>query len=208
MAISYPRSFPSAIKITSSRIGLNFNTAFNQSDLGRQITVINNNNGTTDRWEGVFTLAALNGQNMAEFEAWLISLKGQEKTFKAYDPDRRTPYGVADTGTSTPLIKGASQTGKSITTDGWKTSTTGLLAVGDYFQVETQFYIVTEIVTSNGTGDATINFEPAIRTAPADNAAIIFESPVMVARMGVNIHLKESNKNRIGTFSFSFMEAL
>lgn len=77
---------------------------------------------------------------------------------------------------STPLINGASQTGRSLNTDGWPVSTTVLYA-GQFVTIGNQLLQLTANVTSNGSGQATISFEPAIRVSPADNAAIEFRNP-------------------------------
>lgn len=77
----------------------------------------------------------------------------------------------------TPLIKGASQTGSSLVTDGWDTGVTGLLKEGDVFTIagvfeinpqsyestgRLQHFVVTADVDSDGAGEATIPISPAI----------------------------------------------
>jgi hypothetical protein len=100
----------------------------------------------------------------------------------------------------TPLIMGATADGASqIVTDGWTNSVTGLLKVGDVFEiagvnavhpetkadlgVRQQFVVAGSDVNSNGSGVATIAISPAIvasgprqnvTTTPNDNAALSF----------------------------------
>ncbi len=50
------------------------------------------------------------------------------------DPVNTSPRGAA---TGTPLVKGASQTGNTLTTDGWTTGVTGILKAGDWIQLGT-----------------------------------------------------------------------
>jgi hypothetical protein len=101
------------------------------------------------------------------------------------------------TATGTPLVNGAGQTGSSLVTDGWTSSITGILKVGDVFTIAgvnainpvsrqstgalQQFTVMTSDVNSDGSGNATVTISPAITTSgayqtvsasPADNAAI------------------------------------
>lgn len=95
----------------------------------------------------------------------------------------------------TPLVDGGTQTGSSLATDGWTTST-NVLEIGDVFTIagvnsvnpisktstgQLQQFVVTSDETSDGSGDLTIDISPSITTSgayqtvsgsPADNAAI------------------------------------
>jgi hypothetical protein len=102
------------------------------------------------------------------------------------------------TKAGTPLVNGASQTGASLVTDGWSNSS-AILKKGDVFTVAgvyavtnptgavavtqpfLQQFVVTEDVSSSGTGTATIAISPEIITSgknqtvaasPANDAAI------------------------------------
>lgn len=96
----------------------------------------------------------------------------------------------------TPLVKGASQTGSSLITDGWTASVTGVLKKNDVFTIASVYSVnpvskastgvlqqfrVTADASSDGTGNSTLAIEPSIVTSgatqtvsagPADNAAI------------------------------------
>ena len=208
MAITYPRQLPAGIKIASSRIGLSVNQSVFASELTRKISVQSIGSGTSDRWEGLWTTPHLSVADFASLSAWLLSLKGQEKTFYAYDPDRTSPNGVADTGPSSPLIKGASQTGRTIITDGWALSTAGLLKAGDYIGVNGQYVMVMEDVSSDGLGGATISIEPALRGSPPDNSPVIFDNPKMTARLTNSTPTWETDHRKSGPFSFAWQEVL
>ena len=75
-----------------------------------------------------------------------------------------------------PLVAGASQTGRSLTTDGWNENSTVLIA-GQFVTVDNQLLVLTADVVADNTGAATISFEPPLRASPADNAAIEFRDP-------------------------------
>lgn len=65
----------------------------------------------------------------------------------------------------------------SVTTSGWDATETGVLEVGDYIELEgNELKIVTSIVTSDGSGDAVINFEPPIRIQPSNGSTILRSS--------------------------------
>lgn len=77
---------------------------------------------------------------------------------------------------NTMSVNGAGQTGRSINVDGLPNSTTVLVA-GQFVTIGNQLLQLTANVTTNGTGQATISFEPSIRSAPADNAVVEFKNP-------------------------------
>lgn len=77
---------------------------------------------------------------------------------------------------NTMLVNGANQTGRSINVDGLPNSTT-VLTAGQFVTIGNQLLQLTANVTSNGSGQATLSFEPAIRAAPADNAVVEFKNP-------------------------------
>lgn len=207
MTISYPRILPQ-VPISSSKFGLNVNQAAFEAGLSRKLAIQTHAAGLTDRWEGVFTTTELSSAQIAEFSAWLVSLKGREKNFYAFDPDRKLPLGSAVSASSTARIKGVGQIGSSILSDGWLPSQTGILMPGDYIQIGSGFHMVLEQVDSDALGGATLNFEPVLRVSPADNSAIIFENPVLIARMGALIEGWETGANKTGNISFSWEEVI
>jgi len=94
------------------------------------------------------------------------------------------------------VINGAAQTGSALVTNGWGTSVTGLLNIGDVFTVAGVFainprnrqstgvlqdFVVLSTVNTDGSGNATISVYPALTTSgayqtvnasPANGAAI------------------------------------
>lgn len=96
----------------------------------------------------------------------------------------------------TPTVNGAGQTGSSLVTQGWSDSVTGLLNVGDRFQIagvhsvnpitkqstgNLQCFVITAAANSSGSGAATVSIYPSIVTSgptqtvdssPANSAAI------------------------------------
>lgn len=82
-------------------------------------------------------------------------------------------YGMGSIGASAPLVKGASQTGRSVTTDGWVAGAT--MKAGDFvrFTNHTKVYMLTADMTADGSGNATMAIEPALYESPEDNEPII-----------------------------------
>ena len=158
------------------------------------------------RWEGMFVYPPMKEVTAREWKAWFATMYGPAKTFYCFDPDIRTPEGVADTGSSTPLVKGASQTGISITSDGWALDTVNLLLPGDHVQIGGELKIVTEIVTSVS-DDATINFQPALHVSPNNNSAIVFENPKGIFKLEGDSVSWDSNQFGIHEFAISFYES-
>lgn len=113
-------------------------------------------------------------------KAFLASLRGMAGSFYAYDYTHQTPSGSA---AGTPLVKGAGQTGGTLVTDGWTPGQSNLLLPGDYFGVNGELKLITAPCDSNGSGEATLTFEPPLRSAPADNASITLTKPTAVFRL-------------------------
>lgn len=135
------------------------------------------------RWRGQFTLPPMRAAQAAQWQAFLVKLRGQAGRFYAGDPD----YAVAGprgTAGGTGLVNGANQTGTALVTDGWTASQAALFRTGDYIAFDTasgrELKMITQDVASNGSGQATLVFEPPIRNSPADNAAIIKSNPTCI----------------------------
>lgn len=174
MAVSYPITLPTSPGIRSSRFGLRSNTLMYESPVSR-VQQVSERGGA--QWWLEYEWPPMLRAQAAALIAALVSLRGRRGFFKGYDPDARTPRGVA---TGTPLVNGGSQTGNSLATDGWTPSTAGILKAGDYFSVaapDQRLYQVVEDASSNGSGQATLVIEPALRVSPTNNATITVTNP-------------------------------
>jgi len=109
-----------------------------------------------------------------QWRAFLALARGAANDFQVpYDP---TPQSTLP---HTVLTNGANQTGRAIVTDGWPASST-VLRPGNAVTINGQLLQVTNTVVSNGSGQATINVEPAVREPVADNSAVEFRNPYAV----------------------------
>jgi hypothetical protein len=162
------------------------------------------------RWSCTFNLPAMNRQQMGEWQAFLMQLEGGVNTFYGFDPDGRTPRGAAAANPGTPLVNGANQTGSSLVIDAAPASVTGWLLPGDYVTVENQMVMVTAPVSTNGSGQATIPFKPALRSSPADNAPVTVQNATCLMILADDGQTAwQGRSNRIGFYeplSFAAME--
>lgn len=123
-------------------------------------------------WECNVTLPPIIGETSVNaWRSFIAKARGAANDFQV--PVNEIAQSAS---TATPRINGAGQTGRSLVTDGWPNSTTTLSA-GQFVTIGDQLLQLTADVVSNGTGQATISFEPAIRVSPADNALIEYKNP-------------------------------
>ena len=98
-------------------------------------------------------------------------------------------------------MNGASQTGRSVVTDGWSAGAT-ILKAGDFvsFAGHSKIYMVTADATSDGGGNVTLAIEPGLVESPAENAVIT------VANVAFTVALKnevqEFSLGTSGLYSF------
>ena len=125
-------------------------------------------------WEASLSLTNLTAAEGQRLEAYIWRIRGAVN--RALVP--MSDYVRQGAGGGTPRVKGSSQTGTTLTTDGWPNSTTVLLA-GDRVGVSNQVFAIASDVTSDGTGNATLTLSNGISTAPTDNALLEIDTPVV-----------------------------
>jgi hypothetical protein len=128
-------------------------------------------------WEADITLPAMQRADAESWLSFLLKLKGRYGTFLLGDPNGATPRGSAATTPGTPLVAGGAQVGGSLDIDGLPLSATNYLLAGDYIQLgtglSTRLYKVLNNVSSNGSGQATLDLWPDLRSSPGDNATVV-----------------------------------
>ena len=133
-------------------------------------------------WKAEYTLPSMVRADWQVWTSFFDRLNGTAHTFNAIAVDNKATLG---TSTGTPLINGGSQTGTSVLTDGW-TNSTLVLKAGDFISFGSELKRVTQDVTSDGSGNATINFVPQIRSSPSDNGPITVSNCVCSMRLMLN----------------------
>lgn len=122
--------------------------------------------------------------------AYTIGVKARGRLFEAFASqtlNKRRPFifrdpTIANAAHSTITVNGAGQSGNSLITAGW--TVVGLVA-GDFFSLgtgdETRLYQLTaDVVPSSGA--ATLDFVPALRTAPEHGATVEIAAPAVRLR--------------------------
>lgn len=135
------------------------------------------------RWAASLTVGGLHNadqgavKSVHTIEAFLYRLNGAANRVRLPDfsYERLGPGHGAGLG----KVKGASQTGLSLLTDGWSASTTVLYA-GDRFTIDEQMLICAADVTSDVGGNATITLAHPIRTPTTDNDTLDVDTPTAV----------------------------
>jgi hypothetical protein len=140
---------------------------------------------------------------------FLLALNGKEGTFLMGPRNSATARGAA---TGTPLVNGGSQTGRSLITDGWSNSVTGILKAGDWIQIgsgsSARLYPIAQDANSNGSGQATLELGTRLRSSPSDNAAITVSNPMGLWRLAENaVAWSEELALLYGAIRFSAREA-
>lgn len=145
-----------------------------------------------------------------EVIAFLLKLNGKRGTFLMGDPTGATPRGIA---TGTPLVNGAhAAAATSLVTDGWTISQTGILKAGDYIQLgsgsSSRLYKNLNDVNSDGSGNATLDIWPGLRSAAANNDPIVVSNCKSVWRLASNDMTWDIGEARIYGIEFSATEAI
>jgi hypothetical protein len=203
---SYPLSLPAGIPgVQTQRFALNRIVGVSQSPFTHQEQVIQH--------EGEFWSATIKFPPMLKDKAsillgFLLQLRGRRGTFKIGDQDRKTIQGVA---TGTIRVNGASQTGNQVALDGFANSTSNVFLAGDYIQIGSYLYMVTENVTSNGSGEANVKIEPSLRQGIetiADDATVTYTNTTTLMRLDSNETAWDTDQVSKYGISFSCTEAL
>lgn len=164
------------------------------------------------RWEADISLPPMQRADAEQWAAFLLRLRGAYGTFLLGDPNGSTPRGSASATPGTPLVNGASQTGDELDIDGLPVSATGYLKAGDYIQLGSgstaTLHKVLEDVNSDGSGEATLNLWPKVRTAPSDDATVTVSNAKGKFRLASNETTWDIDQASIYGITFGAVEAL
>ena len=112
----------------------------------------------------------------APINAFIMKQRSQMESFQYVPPTIDDALGVASGVISVNGAISAGATTCSI--DGMANSTSGVFKAGDYFRFtgQTKVYMVMADVSSNGSGQGTLTFEPPLRSNVSDNAVLIYSN--------------------------------
>jgi len=129
---------------------------------------------------GLWSVSAsfiLNRVEGAALVAFLDRIQGTKNRVSVHNWLHSTPMGQPS---GFPVISGAGQTGNSVYTRSWSVSRSGLLLPGDMVGFGGELKRITQSVSSNSSGYATIYFEPSIRVAPGNGVSVDYTNPTAV----------------------------
>lgn len=198
--LSWP-TLSTLARVQQFEFGLRSNTQTHTSPLSNAVQTLEL---PAPRWIVSFSLENIQEDDAAVMQAWFAQMRGQSGRFYLHNMARQRPRGVA---TGTPLVNGASQTGVTLATDGWTPSQTGILKAGDFFGVNGELKMCVADCDSNGSGQATITFEPPLRASPADNAAITTTRPTATFKLDDDTSKWRTRAPLLTTFNITATEA-
>lgn len=203
MTISYPLNMPAGPGVVRVRLYKETAVAISESPwtFASQVQV-----HPGQKWGAEITLPIMAREDAEPWQVFLLQLNGRAGTFFLGDPFATSPRG---TWLGTPLVKGGSQTGQTLTIDGLTTGAT--IEPGDLFQIGQRLYkyIGSSTATADGSGELTLDIWPRLRESPSDNASIITENPVGLFRLASNEYdIYNSSAMEYMEVSLSAIEAL
>ena len=120
--------------------------------------------------------------------AFIMKQRSQMESFQYTPPSVDDALGVASGVIS---VNGAISAGvTSVAIDGMANSTSGVFKAGDFFRFtgQSKVYMVVADVSSNGSGQGTLTFEPPLRANVADNAVLIYSNVDFTVGLTGDIH--------------------
>lgn len=173
-------------------------------------------NSTTQsfEWPGDYLMATVSlppcsKQLARAWCAFLALLRGRSGSFLLGDSSLPLPQGSV---LGAPLVNGASQTGKTLVTDGWTASKTGVLRSGDWISIGSgltqRLYMNLLDVNSDSGGNATLNLYPRLRESPANNAVITVNGAQGCFRLASNDRQFDVDNALIYGIKFDAEEAI
>jgi len=208
MAISYPLSLPTTIGMANIELRTVNAVAYSRSPF----TFAGQAHEYAGKmWQADVTIPPVRRDLAEAWVTFLVSLKGQLGTFYLNDPSSVTPRGSAR-DSDTILVNGAVSSGNTIAIDSAPLSTTDFLKAGDYMQIGSgtsrQLFKVLNDVDTDGTGAATVDVWPNVRTSIADNSAVTVESAKGVFRLASNETSWSVNQASLYGITFGAVEAV
>ncbi len=206
-APTYPLTLPTSPAFSKARWTLKRATAISESPFTGQQQVFDYGYAL---WQAVLTLPPMMRSDAANWEAFMMKLHGRKGTFLLGDPDAKTIQGGA---TTSATLNGAIAVGAfTISIDTNNANMTNVFKAGDYIQIGSaaaaKLYMIVDNANSNSSGVASVNVEPAIKTAASDGAAVDYTAAQGVFRMdAANLGWDTNEVSRYG-ITFSCTEAL
>ena len=207
MAITYPLSVPDYNSFSSVSLVARNTVAVSVSPYTSQQKVY--------QWRGQFwevdvTLKPMKRADAESWNAFFLKLKGQVGTFYlSPDPNGRTVRGSASSSAGTPIVDGSlSANSSSVDITGATAGATGYLLAGDYISINNQLLKVLNDVNTSGSGTATIDVFPNIRTALSGSDTVTVSNAQGIFRLASNEQNINIADNNIYQQGFTAIESI
>jgi len=165
-------TFPSTPTTSSVSISSQQNTIVSTTVSGRrQARQIDG-----QRFKLTLSFPIMTRSEFAPILAFIMKQRSQLESFQYTPATMASSNGVAS---GVIRVNGAISAGvTSVAIDGMANSTSGIFKAGDFFRFtgQNKVYMCVADVSSNGSGQGTLTFEPPLRTGVADNAILIYSS--------------------------------
>ena len=165
-------TFPSSPTTTAVSITSQQNTIVSTTVSGRrQARQIDG-----QRFRLTLKFPVMTRSEFAPILAFIMKQRSQLESFQYTPATMASSNGVAS---GVIRVNGAISAGvTSVAIDGMANSTSGIFKAGDFFRFtgQNKVYMIVADVSSNGSGQGTLTFEPPLRTGVADNAILIYSS--------------------------------
>jgi len=128
------------------------------------------------RFKLTLSFPIMTRSEFAPILAFIMKQRSQLESFQYTPATMASSNGVAS---GVIRVNGAISAGvTSVAIDGMANSTSGIFKAGDFFRFtgQNKVYMCVADVSSNGSGQGTLTFEPPLRTGVADNAILIYSS--------------------------------
>lgn len=160
-------------------------------------------------WQTTVTLPPMNRADAGAWQSFFMQLNGRFGTFLLGDPDAKTIQGGATTVIS---VNGDHSVGAyDVVVDGADTSTV-IFKKGDYVQfgsgASSKLHMIVADITSDGSGNATLQIEPSLKTALTDDDVVTYSNTKAVMRMDSNELGWNANNVSLYGITFSCTESL
>lgn len=204
---SYPLTLPTSPAFTTSTWNLVRAVALTSSPFTLEQQVHEYQNAAL--WQTILTLPPMKRATAVNWQVFFTQLHGVKGTFLLPNPDAKSALGNE---TASPTVNGSHSIGAyDIALKGCSNSIT-VFAKGDFIQFNTgasaKLHIVVADCTSNASGNATVQIEPPLKAALANDNTITYSSPSAVMRMDDNVLGWDANKVSLYGISFSCTEAI
>lgn len=138
-----------------------------------------------DYWSVNAALPSMSYMDAKQWVSFMLECRGKLNIFQLGDPLGKYPQG---TPAGTPVTSGTNlSTATTLLTTGWTANRGNLLMPLDYIQIGYRLYnVVSNPVSSDSSGNATINIWPSLREAPTSGTPIITSNCTGLFRLASN----------------------